>query len=115
MIQLTFQINMLCWTLNGSVMAKYITDQMIRSSTSAALNYAEALGAESRKDFLHKIKIVLKELRETEVALRIVHRNNLTRSKDSVKQCIQENTELIAIFWKTAETAQKNLPSSPKS
>ncbi len=88
---------------------------MIRSSTSAALNYAEALGAESRKDFLHKIKIVLKELRETEVALRIVHRNNLTRSKDSVKQCIQENTELIAIFWKTAETAQKNLPSSPKS
>jgi len=115
LIKFTVQINKLCWNLNGSVMAKHITDQMIRSSTSAALNYAEALGAESRKDFLHKIRIVLKELRETEVALRIVQNNNLCRVENILAVCLQENSELISIFWKTMETAQKNLPPSPKS
>jgi len=49
-----------------------LAGQVIRSSTSTALNYAEALSAESPKDFVHKMKIVLKELRECKVALKIV-------------------------------------------
>lgn len=112
LIRFTVPINEVCRNLNGSFIAKHISDQMIRSSTSSALNYAEALGAESRKDFIHKIKVVLKELRETEVALRIVQSKDLCKSKEKVMACIQENNELISIFWKTMVTAQKNLDQS---
>jgi four helix bundle protein len=67
------------------------------------LNYGEAQGGESRRDFIHKIKIVLKELRETFVCLKIIE-----RSKELIERAIKENDELVAIFVKSAETAQKN-------
>jgi len=47
---------------------------MIRSGTSPALNFGEAMAAESRNDFIHKLKIILKELRETFVCLKIIKR-----------------------------------------
>ena len=52
----------------------HLSNQLVRSGTSPALNYGEAQGAESRKDFIHKIKVVLKELRETYVSLRITEK-----------------------------------------
>lgn len=55
--------------LPGSFTGKHLGGQLIRSSSSMALNYAEAQGAESRKDFKHKIKIVLKESRENHICL----------------------------------------------
>jgi len=111
-VSFTVMVNTLSRYLNGSSIAGHISDQMIRSSTSAALNYAEALGAESRKDFIHKIKVVLKELRETEISLRIIQSNKICKGEERLSQCIQENNELISIFWKTMETAQKNLSQS---
>ncbi len=57
----------------------YIANQMIRSGTSPALNYAEAQSAESRNDFIHKMKICLKELRETHVSLKIIYRKPIIK------------------------------------
>lgn len=51
---------------------KHLYSQIVRSSSSAALNYGEAQTAETRKDFIHKLGIVLKELKETEVNLEIL-------------------------------------------
>ena len=87
----------------------HLSTQIIRSSSSAALNYGEAQSAESRKDFVHKIKVVLKELRETYVNLKIIHKSKLHSSESEIAQVLSENNELISIFVASAETASKNL------
>jgi four helix bundle protein len=89
----------------------HLAGQIIRSGTSPALNYGEAQSAESRKDFIHKIKIILKELRETFVCLKIIHKAKLFKAKDKVKSALQENNELISIFVKSVATAQKTSKS----
>lgn len=89
--------------------ANHLSGQIIRSGTSPALNYGEAQSAESRKDFVHKIKIVLKELRETFVCLKIIKRAKLFKSQEKIDKALIENNELISIFVKTVETAQKNM------
>jgi len=64
----------------------HLSGQLVRSGTSPALNYGEAQSGESRKDFIHKIKVVLKELRETFVCLKIIHKQNFTNQKKKYKQ-----------------------------
>jgi four helix bundle protein len=96
-------------TMPNTRAGNHYAGQLIRSGTSPALNYAEAQSGESRKDFVHKLKIVLKELRETIVCLKILNRTNLYKSKDSVKEAIVETNELISIFVKSVETAQNNM------
>lgn len=93
---------------------KHLAHQLIRSGTSPALNYAEAQGAESRTDFIHKLKIALKELRETYCCLRIIEMNNWI-SKDKITEILNENNQLIAIIVKSILTAhQNNNPPNPK-
>ncbi|NHB69899.1 four helix bundle protein [Perlabentimonas gracilis] len=92
-----------------SYAGNHLSGQLLRSGTSPALNYGEAQGGESRKDFIHKIKIVLKELRETYVCLKIIQRSSLFTDEDKLAKALVENNELISIFVKSAETAQKNL------
>ena len=87
----------------------HLSGHMIRSSTSAALNYGESESAESAKDFVHKLKVVLKELRETFVNLKIVDRTNLYPAQDDLKALLSENNELISIFVTSVNTASKNL------
>ncbi len=88
--------------------ANHLSGQIIRSGTSPALNCGEAQSAESRKDFVHKIKIVLKELRETCIGLKIIERARLYKNREKVDKLLLENNELISIFVKSIETAQKN-------
>ena len=88
-----------------------LTGQMIRSGTSSALNYGEAQSAESRKDFIHIIKIVLKELRETLICIKIIERAKLLKSNEYLNKAILESNELISIFVKSVETAERNLKS----
>jgi four helix bundle protein len=78
--------------------------QLLRSGTSAALNYGEAQGAESRKDFVHKIKVILKELRESRICLRILSRRSLLQNHTALTEC----NELVAIFTKSVRTASLN-------
>jgi four helix bundle protein len=94
--------------LTGSPASRYYADQMVRSSGSSALNYGEAQAAETYRDFIHKNKIVLKELRETIICLKIVTRSSLFLKKDMIFSTINEADELISIFVATIKTAQKN-------
>ena len=95
--------------LPNSKAGNHLAGQLVRSGTSHALNYGEAQSGESRKDFVHKIKIVLKELRETFVALKIINKAKLYSSEKKLQMALKENDELISIFVKSVETAQKNL------
>lgn len=88
--------------------ANHMGGQLLRPATSPALNYGEAQSGESRNDFMHKIKVVLKELRESHVGLRIIHRCKLFSSEEKILQALKEANELIAIFVSSTETAQKN-------
>ena len=92
--------------------ANHLAGQLVRSGTSPALNYGEAQSAESRKDFVHKIKVVLKELRESFVCLKIIERAKLYKTKEKIDKALIENNELISIFVKSVETAQKNISQS---
>ena len=62
----------------------HLSSQIVRSGTSVSLNYGEAQSGESRKDFIHKIKVVLKELRETYVALKIIHKAKLYKNEAKI-------------------------------
>ena len=87
----------------------HLSGQLVRSGTSVSLNYGEAQSGESRKDFIHKMKVVLKELRESFVCLKMIHRTKLYRAEMKIENALKENNELISIFVKSIETAQNNL------
>ncbi len=88
--------------------ANHIGGQMVRSGSSPALNYGEAQEAESRNDFIHKMGICRKELRETSTALRIVIRRRYKETLSEAEIALKECKELFAIFSKSIETAKKN-------
>jgi len=87
----------------------HLSGQLVRSGTSVSLNYGEAQSGESRKDFIHKMKVVLKELRETFICLKIIQRTKLYKTEARIEIAKKENNELISIFVKSIETAQNNL------
>ncbi len=89
----------------------HVAGQLIRSGTSPAFNYGEAQVAESRSDFIHKMKICLKELKETNVGLKIIKRKPLVKDLIKVDKAVNECKELISIFVKSIETARKNKSS----
>jgi len=89
--------------------ARYLGQQIIRSGTSTALNFGEAKSSESRKDFIHKSSIVLKELRETYVNLNILEKAHLHNHPEKLQVMKNECNELISIFVKSIKTAKNNL------
>ena len=72
LIRFSVQIINLSGKIPKSDIGRYLVDQISRSAISSSLNYGEAKGAESRRDFIHKLKISLKELHETSVTIRIL-------------------------------------------
>lgn len=82
----------------------HVAGQLIRSGTSSAPNYGEARSAESRKDFIHKMKISLKELRETMIWLKIASRKRMVAGV-GVDTSITECDQLISIFVSSTRTA----------
>lgn len=91
----------------------HLSNQITRSGTAPALIYGEAQAAESRQDFIHKMKIGLKELRETYICLKIIYRKKYLSSEE-IKPAANENNELIAIFVKSIKTTQTNLEASKR-
>jgi four helix bundle protein len=83
----------------------YIAAQLIRSCHSPAFNYGEAQAAESKNDFIHKMAIVLKELKECRTALKIIRRKEMIKPA-KLANIYQETEELIAIVAKSIKTAQ---------
>jgi len=106
LVSLSVNIEKLCKALNEGFMSEHLSKQIIRSSSSAALNYGEAQSAESRNDFIHKISIVLKELRETQISLKLLSGSISDNQKDKMEACQNECGELVAIFHKTVMTAK---------
>lgn len=94
-------------TLTDSVFGRYMGGQVVRSACSPALNYGEAKSAESLTDFIHKMKICLKELRETLVSLKIIQIKPLVKNVDMLTIALQECNELISIFVKSIQTSEK--------
>ena len=94
--------------LPKTLAGQHVRGQILRSGTSPAPNYGEAQAAESRSDFIHKLKIVVKELRETRVWLRMIRSAEMIEPAAKLEPLIAENNELIAIFVKSIQTATKN-------
>jgi len=85
----------------------HIAGQLIRCGTSPAPNYGEAQSAESRSDFIHKMKVCLKELRETRIWLLMIVKANLIKPPSKLEPLIHENNELISIFVTSVKTAKQ--------
>ncbi|RYZ20575.1 MAG: four helix bundle protein [Chitinophagaceae bacterium] len=86
--------------------AKHIQNQVVRSGTAPALIYAEAQAAESKADFIHKMKVGLKELRETFVSLDMAQQMNWS-DELTLAMLSKENDELISIFVTSIHTASR--------
>ena len=87
----------------------HVAGQLLRSGTSALPNHGEAQAAESPADFIHKMKVCLKELRESYRWMLLIRRVPLVKDRAEIGPLIQETDELIRIFFKSIQTAQKNL------
>lgn len=86
----------------------HIAGQLLRSGTSPYGNHGEAQAPESADDFIHKMKICLKELRETRRWLRLVARKNWLPTDPQLKLLLGESEELIRIFKASVQTAERN-------
>jgi len=98
--------------IDNSKLGTHLAGQLIRSGSAPALNYGEAQGAESRKDFVHKLKIILKELKESRICLKIIGRKPLIPDIKKLAPIMKETEELIAIIYKSIETAKLNMQKS---
>jgi four helix bundle protein len=93
----------------GEFAMKHLYGQLVRSATSAALNYGEAQTAETRKDFIHKLGIVLKELKETEINLEMIIATGFCKKLSPFIENLGECRDLIAIFTATIKTAKSKV------
>ncbi len=98
------QIFQLTSQLPRTWQASHVAKQVLRSGTAAAANYGEARGAESRADFVHKLRIVLKELNETAVWLQLIAESSLL-SREKMIAIVAENQELCRIIAASIRTA----------
>jgi four helix bundle protein len=104
--------------LSRNVQGRHVCAQIVRSGTAAAANYGEARAAESRADFVHKLKVVSKELNETSIWLEIIGQSSLI-SAETISTIIAENRELCRIVAASVKTARASpefkASSSPKN
>ena len=108
LIDFAVRIIRIAESLPKTKVGNHIAGQLIRCGTSPAPNYGEAQSAESRSDFIHKMKVCLKELRETKVWLIMIIRAVLIKPKSKIEPDIIENDELISIFMASIKTAKQN-------
>lgn len=102
-------------SLPNSRAGSYIAGQLIRSCHSPAFNYAEAQAAESGKDFAHKLAIVLKELKECRIALKIIRKKQLIRPVRKLDLIFNEVEQLAAIIAKSINTVKINAGKACKA
>ena len=110
-VKLTFEFSLDIMTFAEELeeKKKYVfANQILKAGTSIGANVSEAQNAESKADFIHKMKICLKELKESQIALQIIRRKPLISENAELEQCISECNELIAIFLKSIDTANQN-------
>ena len=111
LIQFAINIILICKKIDKSFGSQHLAKQLIRSATSSALNYGEARSGESTNDFLHKMKICLKELRESYINMKIQKGAALITDSHFLEVLLKENDELISIFVASIKTASLNKQS----
>jgi four helix bundle protein len=99
--------------LRPTAAGRHVAGQLLRSGTAPLGHHGEAQAAESTKDFIHKLKIALKELRESFRWVKLIRRADLHEDKDGVADVLGETEQLIRIFNASIRTAQKRLPVKP--
>ena len=114
LIDFAVRIVKLSASLPRTPAGKHIAGQIMRSGTSPAPNYGEARGAESHNDFVHKLGIVLKELNETSIWLRVIDRSEMVR-RELLAEILNENTELCKIFTSSLKTARAGTKSKMRN
>ena len=102
-------------SLNRSRAGTYVADQLLRSGTSPYGHHGEAEGAESRDDFVHKLRVCYKELREARRWLRLVQRTPLVAKPALLDGIIGEAEELVRIFAASIRTAETNREPNKKN
>jgi four helix bundle protein len=107
LIQFSIRVLDLVEGLPRTRVGNHIAGQLVRCGTSPPANYGEAQSAESRSDFIHKMKVILKELREVRVWLILTQRRGLVKSVEKVATILAECNELIAIFVASVGTASR--------
>ncbi len=107
---LNFAVRVIAVTeaMNKTRAGSHLADQLLRSGTAAYGLQAEAEGAESRADFIHKLSICYKELREARRWLRLVQRAGLVAEPKLLNPLIAEVDELVRIFAVSVRTAKRN-------
>jgi four helix bundle protein len=95
--------------LPDSRAGNHVAGQILRSGTSPYPNHGEAEDAESREDFIHKLKLCLKELRETRRWARLIKRKGWAKDETTLIFILGEADELIRIFFSSIQTAKRNL------
>ncbi|MGA2181316.1 MAG: four helix bundle protein [Verrucomicrobiota bacterium] len=95
--------------LPDSRAGNHVAGQILRSGTSPYPNHGEAEDAESREDFIHKLKLCLKELRETRRWARLIQRKGWVKDKTTLLFILSDADELIRIFYSSIQTARRNL------
>jgi len=107
LVKFAIMILGVCDILPHTRAAANLEFQLSKSGTAPALMYGEVQASESRADFIHKMKILLKELRETRISLRIINEKPVVQDS-VVETTLKECNELVGIFTKSIETAKKN-------
>jgi four helix bundle protein len=93
--------------LNGDYAERHVGNQLLRSGTAPLSHHGEAQAAESTADFIHKMRIALKELRESERWLKLIARAKLLPTNSDLPQLLNETDQLIRIFVSSIATAEK--------
>ena len=107
LVKFAIMIIEVCDLLPNTKAGNNLEHQLSKSGTAPALMYGEVQAAESRADFIHKMKILLKELRESKVCLRIINEKPLVVN-EKVTITLKECNELIGIFTASIQTAKNN-------
>jgi four helix bundle protein len=107
LLQYAVRVIRLVDALPATKAARHVADQLLRCGTSPLANHGELQGAESRKDFIHKLGICLKEIREAQRWLRLIHRVPLLPAP-KIEPLIAKTEALIKIFRASIRTAEKN-------
>ena len=114
LVEFACRIIVIVETLPKTRAGNYVAGQLIRCGLAPALLYREAQSAESRMDFVHKMKIVLKELKEARVCIKVIDKVSMIKPVERLQNIKSENEQLIAIIAKSIDTAKKNLESQKK-
>ena len=102
-----FHSHILVEALPNDRAGNYIAGQLVRSCHSPTFNYGEAQAAESTKDFIHKMGVILKELKECRTALKVIRKKEMIKPVSKLESVYKETEELIAIIGKSISTAKK--------